>query len=101
VVNTCEGLTCPVNYVCTLSSSGPSCTVKPCTSDGDCDCGPCMGDGSAKRCGPRLSICIHTNGGAQGAAGGSMGGGGVTGSGGGRAGSSGGIDAGSGHLDGG
>jgi hypothetical protein len=76
------------------SSFGPYCTTRSCSSDSDCDCGVCSGESSSAYCQPRLSICIHTNGGAQGSAGGAMGGGGVTGAGGG-------IDAGTGHVDGG
>ena len=92
----CNGISCPVNERCVLSSSiGPYCATKACSSDSDCDCGVCL----AGACAVRLSICIHTSGGAQGSAGGANGGGGITGSGGGTG--SGGIDGGAGHLDGG
>ena len=97
VITSCSGLSCAVNQRCVLSSSiGPYCATKACKSDSDCDCGVCIEGGT---CALRLSLCIHTNGGAQGSAGGSLGGGGLTGSGGGNG--AGGIDGGAGHIDGG
>jgi len=95
VVTSCSGISCPANQHCVGSSLGPYCVAKTCSSDSDCDCGVCLGGGT---CAVRLSICIHTTGGAQGAAGGTNGGGGMTGSGGGGAG---GMDGGAGHIDGG
>jgi hypothetical protein len=97
VVTSCSGLSCPVNQRCVLSSSiGPYCATTTCSTDSDCECGVCLGGGT---CATRLSICIHTNGGAQGSAGGANGGGGITGSGGGTG--PGGIDSGAGGIDGG
>jgi hypothetical protein len=76
-------MSCAVNQRCVLRSSiGPYCATKTCSSDSDCDCGVCLGGGT---CAVRLSICIHTTGGAQGSAGGTNGG----------------IDGGAGPIDGG
>jgi hypothetical protein len=81
VPTSCDGVTCPANQHCYLSVSayGNStlCLVNTCKVDSDCDCGVCF-EGN---CAPRMSVCVYSQGGAQGTAG-TSGGGGITGSGG-------------------
>ncbi len=77
-----------------------SCRDKPCSTDGDCDCGVCLyATATTKGSAGRLNVCVRGQGGAQGPAGGTFGGGGVRGSGG-VTGSGGAIDGGGG-IDGG
>ena len=98
----CDGVNCPANQYCKLFYGNAAyCTVKTCKADGDCDCGVCF-EGN---CAPRMSFCVYTQGGAQGAAGMYGGGGGVTGSGGvtidsGMGGAGGSIDSGMGGAGG-
>ena len=82
VVVTCTGMPCPANSVCGLVKGSYRCVVKSCLTDGDCDCGVCLGAGATQgSCANRLNVCgVVAQGGASG--GGGTGAGGVTGSGG-------------------
>jgi hypothetical protein len=86
VTVTCTGLTCPLNTTCTEDSvfHHLGCWTKPCSTDGDCDCGVCIGAGTPKGfCAGRLNLCQIRSGagGAQGSQGGASGGGGSAGAG--------------------
>ncbi len=50
-----DGWTCPPNTRCTAPSApvDHGCTLLPCTSDGDCDCGFCVNG----TCGSNLGVC--------------------------------------------
>jgi hypothetical protein len=84
-VITCTGFPCSsVNQACQRDTFGRyACGPKPCATDGDCDCGVCVGAAATKgSCAGRLNVCVNSSGGAPGAAGGGLGGGGAVGSGG-------------------
>jgi hypothetical protein len=40
--------------VCQTTATTGGCSVKTCSSDGDCDCGFCVGS----RCAGRLNVCV-------------------------------------------
>ena len=82
---TCTGFPCGTNQACKSYASGLyACFAKPCSTDGDCDCGVCVLATTTTKgsCAGRLNICVRGAGGAQGPAGGALGAGGVSGSGG-------------------
>jgi hypothetical protein len=39
-----EGFVCPVNTDCDDQEPSTGCVTRSCTSDSDCDCGPCIQD---------------------------------------------------------
>ena len=99
-VFTCTGFPCGVNQACQVTSGRHGCDFKPCSTDGDCDCGVRLGATATAKgnCAGRLNIFVQGKGGAQGPSGGTFGGGGVRGSGG-VTGSGGAIDGGAAGRD--
>ena len=83
-VVSCTGYPCDPNHFCNNYGNYFYCDVKPCSTDGDCDCGVCLYASATVQgtCAGRLNICVRGMGGAQGSSGGNFGSGGIRGSGG-------------------